>query len=228
MKNYSSEHGTKKFDKGYFRRFFGKYDRKEFEMYVRWALGWIRFLDRYESLKKGKDKRALEIGSSAGYFSKVLKERGFNVIASDISPYIIKKAKKLQPDLEFRTVDVQKGIGIKGSFDLIIAFEVLEHLEDPAKALRNIYGKLKKGGILIFSTPFPTKRSLADPTHINVHEEKWWLVLGKSTGFKKRRLVHATFVPYLYRLNSVFSIGFPLKSNIPFVNSTAFFIFSKQ
>lgn len=227
MAGNSSKHGKKEFDRGYFRRFFEKYDKRESEMYYRWALGWVRFLDRYESLRRGKGKRVLEIGSSAGYFSKVLRERGFDVIASDISPYIIKKAKRMQPGLKFSKVDVQKKIGVAGSFDFIVAFEVLEHLEDPEKALRNIYGKLKKSGILIFSTPFPTKRSLADSTHINVHEEKWWLALGKRTGFKRRRLVHATFVPYLYRLNSVFSIGFPLKSDIPFVNSTAFFIFSK-
>lgn len=227
MTETTSSHGKGSFDRKYFRRFFNKYSESEFEIYYRWAKGWIRFLDKYLPLKNGKNRKVLELGSSMGYFSKALSERDFDVVATDVSSHIIQKAKKLQKDIDFQVVDIEKEIKVKGGFDFVFAFEVLEHLKNPEKALRNIYPKVKKGGYLVFSTPFPTKRSLADPTHINVHEETWWMELGKKVGFKKRKLVHATFVPYLYRLNSVFSIGFPLKSDIPFINSTAFYIFRK-
>lgn len=220
-------HGKASFDRKYYRKFFSKYDKNEFEKYCRWALGWIRFLDNYLSLKRGKGKKVLELGSSIGYFSRILKDRGFEVVASDISSYIVNKAKKIHKDIDFQVVDVEKKITVKGDFDYIIAFEVLEHLKDPKKALANIFSKVKKGGFLVFSTPFPTKRSLSDPTHINVHDEDWWMNLGEKTGFRKRKVIHATFVPFLYRINSVFSRGFPIKTNLPLVNSTAFFIFEK-
>ena len=56
---------------------------------------------------------------------------------------------------------------------------------------------LNKNGTLIFSTPFPTKRSLGDPTHINVHEEKWWLYIGKKLDFQKQNL----YTPHFYHLS---------------------------
>ncbi|MBI3298611.1 MAG: class I SAM-dependent methyltransferase [Elusimicrobia bacterium] len=41
-----------------------------------------------------------------------------------------------------------------GSLDAATCFEVLEHLEDPAAALREIFAVLKPGGSLYLTTPF--------------------------------------------------------------------------
>lgn len=220
-------HGDKSFDKKYYRRFFDKYTKSEFDKYVKWADGWIRFLDRYLNLKDGKGKSLHELGTSLGYFSRIFKDRGFDVSASDISSYIVTKASKFQKDIKFFKLDIEKVSKKKNLYDYVVAFEVLEHLKDPEKSLKNINQMLKKGGIFVFSTPFPTKRSLADPTHINVHEAHWWVKAGKKVGFSKTRVVYATFVPFLYRISRHFSIGFPFKSDIPYLNSTCFLIMTK-
>jgi len=220
-------HGKEKFDKKYYRRFFDKYSKSEFNRYVNWAVGWVRFLDRYVDIKEGGGKKLHEIGSSLGYFSRVFKDRGFDVSASDISSYIAKKAGKIQKDIKFSRLDIEKSQKNIGEFDYIVAFEVLEHLENPKKAILNIKKMLKKDGILIFSTPFPTKRSLGDPTHINIHKPFWWLKVGKQLGFKKTKLVYATFIPFLYRISGDLSIGFPIRMDIPYINSTCFFILEK-
>lgn len=221
------KHGNERFDRKYYKRFFDKYTKREFGKYVNWADGWIRFLDRYLDIKNGKSKTLLEIGASIGYFSRVFKDRGFNVYGSDISSYIVKKAGSIQKDIHFFKLDIGKDIKKDKKFDYIVAFEVLEHLEDPKKALKNIFKMLKDNGTLVFSTPFLNKRSLSDPTHINVHDKFWWLDKGKKAGFEKQKVVYATFIPFLYRISSIFSWGFRLKTNIPFVNSTAFYIFEK-
>ena len=220
-------HGHEGFDKKYYRRFFDRYSKKEFEVYCRWADGWVRFLDNYLDIKNGSGKNLLELGASLGYFSRIFKDREFDVSASDISAYIIKKAGLLQRDINFFKLNIEGNIEIDSKFDFIIAFEVLEHLRNPEVALKNVKKMLKRDGTLIFSTPFPTKRSLADSTHINVHEASWWLNLAKKVGFRKMKIVYATFVPFLYRISSIFSWGFPFKTDIPFVNSTAFYIFTK-
>ena len=220
-------HGSGNFDKKYYKRFFDKYSKDEFDMYCNWAEGWINFLGRYFPLKEGGGRNVLEIGSSLGYFSNILVRHGFKVVVSDVSSYIIEKAKKFQPDLDFMIVDIENEVKLRQKFDYIVGFEVLEHLKNPQKALSNIYSLLKKDGTLIFSTPFPSKRSLSDPTHINVHEKSWWLIAGRRADFKKMKVVYATFIPFLYRINKAFSIGFPIKTNIPFINSTAFYIFQK-
>lgn len=220
-------HGNIGFDRKYYRRFFDKYSKSEFEKYVNWAFGWIKFLDRYLDIKNGKGKTLLELGSSLGYFSRVFKDRGFDTSGSDISGYIVKKASKVQKDIKFFKLDIEKEIKLHKKYDYVVAFEVLEHLKDPVKALKNIKKLLNKNGILIFSTPFPTKKSLSDPTHINVHKPQWWLDSGKLAGFSKLEFKYATFIPFLYRINRVLSIGFPFRSDIPYVNSTVFFIFKK-
>ncbi len=220
-------HGREDFDKKYYRRFFDKYSKKEFEVYCRWAEGWISFLERYLDIKEGRGRTLLELGASLGYFARVFKNRGFDVSASDISSYIIKKAKFFQKDINFFKLNIEKGIKDNSRFDYIVAFEVLEHLKSPEKALGNIKMMLEKDGVLIFSTPFPTKRSLADPTHINVHESLWWLNLGRKSGFRRRRVIYATFMPFLYRISKYFSFGFPIRLNLPYVNSTCFLIFEK-
>lgn len=222
----SMGHGVRSFDEIYYKRFFNDYSSEELNLYYRWSLGWMKFLENYLPLKNGRGRRVLELGSSIGAFSKVLNERGFDVLATDISSYIISKAKKLQPKINFKVMDIEKDPKLEEKFDIVFAFETLEHLQRPAAALRSIKKLLKKDGIFIFSTPFPTKASLSDPTHINVHYPSWWKSEGKKAGFAKRTLIYATFIPYLYRLSSVFSKGFPIKTDLPFVNSTCFFLFS--
>lgn len=221
------KHGNTNFDKEYYKRFFDNYSKKEFAKYVNWADGWVRFLDRYLDIRDGKGKTLHELGASLGYFARVFKDRNFDVSGSDISLYIVKKAGVAQRDIKFFRLDIEGKLRSSKKYDYIVAFEVLEHLKDPGKALKNIRKMLNKGGVFIFSTPFPTKRSLSDPTHINVHEASWWLKLGKQTGYNKTKAIYATFLPFLYRISSSLSIGFPFKSNIPYINSTCFLIFKK-
>lgn len=220
-------HGNIGFDRKYYRRFFDKYTKSEFEKYVNWAFGWIKFLDRYLSLKNGNGKTLLELGSSLGYFSRIFKDRGFDITGSDISSFIVKKANNLQKDIKFIKLNIEREVKLEKKYDYIVAFEVLEHLKNPLKALINIKKLLKKDGILVFSTPFPTKRSLSDPTHVNVHKPSWWINAGKIAGFVKTDFKYATFIPFLYRISKYLSIGFPFKSNISYVNSTVFLIFKK-
>lgn len=221
------KHGHELFDRKYYRRFFKNYTKSELLLYYRWSLGWIRFLDSYLPLKNGKDKKALEIGCSIGAFAKILKERGFEVTATDISSYIINKAKKLQKDIDFRVLDIEKGSKINDLFDYIFCFETVEHLKNPLKALSYMKKSLKPKGILVISTPFPSERSLADPTHINVHKFEYWVNLGNKLEFRKSKVLFATFIPFLYRITSLFSWGLPFKTDFPFVNSTTFFIFEQ-
>src|SRR3989344_5718077 len=217
-------HGNNSFDKNYYRRFFHKYSKSEFDKYYNWSVGWFKFLNKQIGLKSGDGKRVLEAGSSIGAFSKVLDEHGYEVIATDVSQYIVKKAKKINPQIDFQVLNIEKPIKIKDKFDVVFAFEVLEHLEDPKKALRNIYKKLNKNGLFIFSTPFVTKRALADPTHINVHEPSCWINSSEKAGFSQAKLVPCTFIPFLYRYSPKLSKGFKVKTDIDYVNCTAFFV----
>jgi SAM-dependent methyltransferase len=54
------------------------------------------------------------------------------------------------PDVVGSAMDIPLG---DASFDTVVSTEVLEHVPDPLKALREMYRVLKPGGYLILSTP---------------------------------------------------------------------------
>lgn len=220
------KHGKNEFDQKYFGMFFKNYSQRELIFYYRWFQGWIKLLDKFLPLKDGRGKQVLEIGCAIGAFSKILTERNFKVTATDISPYIINKAKRLQKNIDFLVSDIEKEIPDK-KYDFIFAFEVLEHLDNPKLALLNMKKALKKDGVLVFSTPKPTKRVLADPMHINVHSPKYWLSLGRKLGYNSVSSKEVSFIPHLYRYHSLFSRGFTFRINLPFINNTCFFIFRR-
>lgn len=220
-------HGEEVFDKEFFGVCFKKYNTKEFEGQYKWFKNITKFIEKHVSFENAGNKRALEIGCGWGAFSRILKDRGFEVIATDISAFIVKKAKKIQKDIDFRVEDVEKGISAKGKFDYIFALEVLEHLKNPKLSLKNINKKLKKGGTLVFSTPYPTKWSKSDPTHVSVNYPKAWLLLGKNTGFKEVTFKYATFIPFFYRYTNFLNGALPFKIDNRFINSTCFYFFKK-
>lgn len=223
--NKTSLHGNENFDKRYFGAYYKKYSRDELTKAYRWFKGWIRLIDQIYPVKNGKGKKILEVGCGIGAFSKILKERGFTVSSSDISGFIISKAKKLQKGVNFKVENIEKTQGRKSEYDLIFAFEVLEHLKDPKKSMKNLKSRLKEDGVLIFSSPYPTKRTLADPTHINVKTPEEWIKLGKEIGFKKMKFQYVSFLPLLYRYHPFFSRAFPIKTDLPIIVNTCFFFF---
>lgn len=220
-----SKHGDRNFDEKYFAPYYKRYTKKELQKAYRWFKGWIKFIEQYVSLEDTRGKRVLEVGCGIGAFAKILKEKGYQVKASDISAFIIDKAKKLQPKIEFVSEDVEKTTGKKGEFDLIFALEVFEHLNNPEIALKNLRGRLKKDGLLIFSSPYPTRRTLADPTHINVHTPEEWMKLGKKAGFKFLELKYVSFIPFFYQYHPLLSWAFPVKTDLPIIVNTCFFYF---
>ena len=221
------KHGQKVFDEQYYGMFFEKYTYREMLSYYRFFLGWIRFLEKSLPLKNGKGKKVLEIGCGIGAFAKILNERGFKVDATDVSAFIVNRAKKIHPEINFKILNIEKNTKMNEMYDYIFAFEVMEHLKNPFKALVNIKKMLKSKGVLIFSTPFPTKEMLADPMHINVHPTKFWLAEGEKIGYKSIEVKYVSFIPFLYKLHSFFSLALPFRIDSYFINSTGIYIFKK-
>lgn len=92
----------------------------------------------------GKRVRALDIGCRDGYFSELLKRKGYQVDSVDVEPKY-KHAKVL--DANKRMPWPSK------TFDLIWCSEVIEHLYNPRYTLSEFRRILKPGGRLIITTP---------------------------------------------------------------------------
>lgn len=103
----------------------------------------------YEVPKKAK---VLDVGCNDGTFIQLLKEkRSCDVVGVDISDVAIEAAKKKGLNVSYG--DVEKLPFEDHSFDVVICMEVLSHLFDPSKALKEIRRVLKKDGFLLGSCP---------------------------------------------------------------------------
>ena len=100
----------------------------------------------------------LDMGCGSGWLSEILRNRGFRVTALDLGLDSIKRA---QARMKNRSVNVSFVLGDmyslpvkEGSFDAVIASEVLEHCDRPHDALCEIVRAVKPGGYVIVSTPY--------------------------------------------------------------------------
>jgi 2-polyprenyl-3-methyl-5-hydroxy-6-metoxy-1,4-benzoquinol methylase/ribosomal protein S27E len=100
--------------------------------------------------------RVLDIGCAAGYFLRVLRERGWDVQGIEPSSAIARVAREsLGPDrIHQGTLESCVGSArfAPRSFDLVTMWDVLEHLPDPARALEHATGWLRIGGRMILET----------------------------------------------------------------------------
>jgi len=101
-------------------------------------------LQRY--IQRGE---ALDVGAGDGQLAHELSLLGYKVDAVDIDPSKCKFA-----DTRVRQCDLMDGLPYPdASFDAVTATELIEHVEDPFKALREFSRVLKEEGLLVLSTP---------------------------------------------------------------------------
>lgn len=100
----------------------------------------------------GKTK-FLEIGCGTGDFiQQIVQNENLEITGSEIYLKGLQYTKKNLPDVDFIQFDVTQGV-VGEQFDIIAAFDVVEHIENDAAALSNINQMLSKDGVLIISVP---------------------------------------------------------------------------
>jgi len=128
----------------------------------------------------GNGKTALAVGCGYGYEVDILTSFGYDACGIDISKFGIKKAKKSSLITDFVVCDVQNGIPFKdGVFDLLTCFGVLEHLNYPMRALKNMFAVCKDAIICtspnrLVEKPLKQFTRDVDETHISVKSQKEW------------------------------------------------------
>lgn len=106
-----------------------------------------------EPLLPPQADRVLEIGCSSGQTLAWLKQRWPQAETTGVDGYA-----PIKPQLERnadRAIihDLEQPLPDLGTFDLILALDILEHLREPQAALRDLVARLTPGGRVIVSVP---------------------------------------------------------------------------
>jgi 2-polyprenyl-3-methyl-5-hydroxy-6-metoxy-1,4-benzoquinol methylase len=113
----------------------------------------LRYINKFSSynLFNGKGKKALDIGCSYGYISQSLQHLGYDVVGIDLSLSALKKASR---EIMVIHSDALYEPFRKHVFDLIILFDIIEHVEKPLKLIFNSLKLLNDNGVCLISTPY--------------------------------------------------------------------------
>ena len=102
--------------------------------------------------------RALEVGCGSGALLFDLARLGYTGLGVELSARAREVAAQILVDEEQIRVVPEVPSGPKESFDLLIAFEVLEHIEDDRAALASWLTLLRPGGRVVISVPAHRRR----------------------------------------------------------------------
>jgi SAM-dependent methyltransferase len=105
----------------------------------------LNFIRRY--VTKGN---LLDAGAAYGFFLKVA-EPFFDGIGLDISPYAADAAKQ-EFNARVSVGDIEQTDFPNNRFDVVVMWDIIEHIISPVKALKEVNRLLKPGGYLFVST----------------------------------------------------------------------------
>jgi SAM-dependent methyltransferase len=167
--------GDKRFEQEYYAANYRDYARQNPPRKLRFYRGLV------EGAAAGNPSpRILDFGCAFGAFLSALNS-GWRRFGADVSQFATERAALAVPDATFARADIDT-IPFPGMFDVITAFDVIEHVPSLELVASVIQSKLSSDGHFIFVVPVydgptgPIVRLLdKDETHLHKRSRDFWL-----------------------------------------------------
>jgi ubiquinone/menaquinone biosynthesis C-methylase UbiE len=101
----------------------------------------------------------LDIGCGSGNYTEAVFKRGFNICGLDVSEEMLAKAKNKNPQIEWVKGDARSLPFPDRVFEGAVCILATHHIKDIEMAFKEVYGALKKGNFVIF-TSFPEQMQM--------------------------------------------------------------------
>jgi SAM-dependent methyltransferase len=138
---------------------------------------WSEHVARYAYARRyAEGRRVLDAGCGTGYGSAELAQSALVVTGIDLAPQAIEFARATYPipSLRFLVASCAVMPFPENAFDLVVAFEVIEHLPDHRAFLQECARVLTHHGLFIVSSPnrkyYAESRAKTGPNPYHVHE----------------------------------------------------------
>jgi len=149
----------------------------------------------------------LDIGCGYGYLLRRF-EGQYRLVGIDVSAHAARETTGRIPGALVVAADVQRPLPFDHPFDVVLAINVVEHLDDPAAGTGAIREALVPGGLCVIHLPTingPVSRAVyrftyeRDPTHVYRPSGREVRRLFEGAGF---RTLEASYAPHVRWLDS--------------------------
>lgn len=135
---------------------------------------WYEHWHRYHfAANLVRDAEVLDVACGAGYGSALLARYAKRVVGVDISSDTIGHARSTYATLsnvDFQQADCTALPFADASFDAVVSFETIEHIEGQEKFLDEVARVLRPDGLFVLSSPnrleYSDRRNFANPYHV--------------------------------------------------------------
>ncbi len=117
----------------------------------------------------------LDAGAGFGQYAYFLSRlhAHWNILAVDVKTEQVEDCNRFfqaigKPNVQFKTADLITFCE-PNTFDLVLSIDVMEHIMDDVQVFKNFFASMKKGGLLLISTP--SDKGGSDAHHDHEHDD---------------------------------------------------------
>jgi len=142
-----------------------------------------------------KAPSVLDIGCATGSLLTHLRDKGWRVTGVEISPAA--EYARNERRLDVRNIPLEEINFAAGTFDIVLASHLIEHLNNPRSFLNEVYRVLKDGGYFFITTPnisgfqaylFKDRWRSAIFDHLYLFSKTTLIKMMKDSGFTIKRI----------------------------------------